>query len=242
MGVLFCALLVGGFVLINKRGKKNKGKQVGSICSENPSEGFPTPKLPLDYGYNITSTPKQSPIPNNNILAYNNDGYSPNNSLNRKANTIKSERSITDNSNILANSRNYSLNRSYRSIHSNRSVLLNNTPSPLLADNRLTITSETSLIQPDNSLFGNPVIPQNYPAVTTAAAVSMLEPVEAPSTEIKFVATSSYEPKNENEIKISSLDIVYLVGYVDEKYAQILNITTNNYGIIPISELNKIQP
>ena len=93
---------------------------------------------------------------------------------------------------------------------------------------------------PSDKLFVRNSSISNIPATT--AHVSMLEPVATPSTDIKFVATKSYTPKNENEVAISSLDIVYIVGYLDENYAQILNITTNNYGVIPVNELNKIQP
>jgi len=124
----------------------------------------------------------------------------------------------------------------------NSSRDLVNISSPIATiDKRLTIRSDASFV-PSSNLLSSVVSlsTQNYSP--NVPSVNVLEPIETPSTEIKFVATSSYQPKNSNEIAVSSLDIIYLVGYVDETYAQILNITSNNYGIIPISELNKIQP
>lgn len=227
MGIAFCGIAVVGYIYVTKRGKKERGIQLPSIYSENNdnnSECFPSPKLkddnialtmPSDCGYQLNL--------NNNNVSDNNH------SINTEVNVNN------NNTNSIIQSNKFDINKD------NNVVINSFPPFSTPTYRRLTIQSDASQV-PSSNLFSSAasVSLQSYPV--NAPSVNVLDPIETPSTEIKFVATSSYEPQNKNEIAISSLDIVYLVGYIDENYAQILNITTNNYGIIPINELNKIQP
>jgi len=230
-GVCFCGLFVIGFSYVNKKGKKEKG-----VTSEN---GYYDDKM-NDY----ISLSKES---SNNIALTISSGNESKQS-NKKSNNEdpNHNRSIDTEINGSTNMNGYITsdiipNKFNNAGDNNNNIVNAMLPSSPQLDKRFTLRSDASLV-PSSHLFSSTTSTslQNYPV--NSPSVNVLEPIETPSTEIKFVATSSYQPKNNNEISISTLDIIYVVGYIDEKFAQILNITTNNYGIIPISELNKIQP
>jgi hypothetical protein len=227
-GVCFCGLFVIGYSYVNKKGKKEK-----SVISEN--------RYYDDKMNGYISLPKES---NNNNIAFTilSDNEYKQNIKNNNYKDLNHNHSI-DIRNINVNdyvASDVIPNKFNNARNDNNNVDAKLLSSPQL-DKRFTLLSNASLV-PSSHLFSSATSTslQNYPV--NSPSVNVLEPIETPSTEIKFVATSSYQPKNNNEISISTLDIIYVVGYIDEEYAQILNITTNNYGIISISELNKIQP
>jgi len=225
IGVLFCALLVGLLYAYRKKKEEEEVyKEEEFEDAFNVDDAFKVEE-PFNYG-NAYNYGYPTATTTNNDTNNNNNNQNKNKSLHYSLQKIPSNRTS------LAMHSDFGYNTEPMHHHHHNTI----TPhSTLYEDN----TSPRSSIVPSDNLFASSVGTNN--GSSTPMAVSVLEPIETPSTEIKFVATTSYEPKNENEIAISSLDIVYLVGYIDDKYAQILNITTNNYGIIPISELEKIQ-
>ncbi|OUM60113.1 hypothetical protein PIROE2DRAFT_14202 [Piromyces sp. E2] len=222
MGVLFCVLVVAGFLYINKKEKENVSHS-SSIYQYSNSASL---LLPSDYGYK----------PNNNDSKKN---YDHNCSITSERHSETFNNSHNDHNDNNDNS-NKSTSNKYGVVNELKiNTSLNSTPQS--SEIGFNLNSGTSLVASDN-LFASSSSSITQQNSLTSPPINILEPIETPSTEIKFIATTSYTPNNENEVAISSLDIVYIVGYLDENYAQVLNITTNNYGIIPINELNKIQP
>jgi hypothetical protein len=247
IGLLFCSLLVFGFLFVNKK-KKNDTEE---LLTSTYQDSLPSPKLkgeigqynlPLEYGYtnNVYETNYNTPRKNSNVnVTTNKVNTSHKHSIDRNK-TVSISLPIT-----ALTKNNEQLFRSYSSAGSQN--VNNKEPTSHKYTNGRNKTISISLpitatVKNNEHLFRSYSSGASHNIRSSSPPINLVDPIETPSTDIKFVATTSYKPKNSNEVAISSLDIIYIVGYLDENFAQILNITTNSYGVIPISELNKIQP